>query len=149
MVECLSRDREAAGSSLTSVSPFCPWARHINSSLVLVQPRKTCPYITERLLMGRKESNKQNKYININPLYTNVFFLLGWYNKLGIVCCAYLGVWPRCQVRMLKKYCILFYEDFFTCSNSVDPDEMLQKCGVSSGSSLKKYRFRGFQNTNG
>ena len=30
-------------------------------SLVLVQPRKTRPYITERLLMGRKESNQANK----------------------------------------------------------------------------------------
>ena len=42
MVECLTRDR------------------HINPSLVLVQPRNTCPYISERLLMGRKiKSNKQ------------------------------------------------------------------------------------------
>ena len=31
-----------------------PWARHIYPSLVLVQPRKTRPYITERLLIGRK-----------------------------------------------------------------------------------------------
>ena len=31
------------------------------SSLVLVQPRKTRPYITERLLMGRKESNQINQ----------------------------------------------------------------------------------------
>ena len=30
----------------------------IRPSLVLVQPRKTLPYITERLLMGRKESNQ-------------------------------------------------------------------------------------------
>ena len=30
----------------------------MNPSLVLVQPRKTRPYITERLLMGRKESNQ-------------------------------------------------------------------------------------------
>ena len=30
-------------------------------SLVLVQPRKTRLYITERLLMGRKESNQTNK----------------------------------------------------------------------------------------
>ena len=29
-----------------------------NPSLVLVQPRKTHPYITERLLMGHKESNQ-------------------------------------------------------------------------------------------
>ena len=38
-----------------------PWARHIYPSLVLVQPRKNRPYITERLLMGRKESNQTNK----------------------------------------------------------------------------------------
>ena len=31
---------------------------NINPSLVLVQHRKTRPYITERLLMGRKESNQ-------------------------------------------------------------------------------------------
>ena len=63
MVECLSQDREVAGSSLTSVTALCPWARHIKHSLVLVQPRKTRPYITERLLnkMGCKESNQTNK----------------------------------------------------------------------------------------
>ena len=37
-----------------------PSARHIYPSLVLVQPRKTCPCLTERLLMGRKESNQTN-----------------------------------------------------------------------------------------
>ena len=38
--------------------------KKINPCLVLVQPRKTHPFITERLLMGRKESNKQNNYGN-------------------------------------------------------------------------------------
>ena len=33
-------------------------SKNINPSLVLVQPRKTCPFFTERLLMGRKESNQ-------------------------------------------------------------------------------------------
>ena len=41
---------------------FEPHRRHcvvvLEPSLVLVQPRKTRPYITERLLMGRKESNQ-------------------------------------------------------------------------------------------
>ena len=32
-------------------------SKNINTSLVLVQPRKTRPFITERLLMGHKESN--------------------------------------------------------------------------------------------
>ena len=59
MIGCLTRDRGAAGSSLTGVTALCRRARHINPSLVLVQPRKTHPYITERLLMGRKESNQK------------------------------------------------------------------------------------------
>ena len=33
----------------------------MNPSLALVQPRKTSPYITERLLMGRKESNQAKR----------------------------------------------------------------------------------------
>ena len=33
-------------------------SKNINPSLVLVQPRKTRPFITERLLMGRKETNQ-------------------------------------------------------------------------------------------
>ena len=33
-------------------------SKSINPSLVLVQPRKTRPFITERLLMGHKEPNQ-------------------------------------------------------------------------------------------
>ena len=36
-------------------------SKTIDPSLVLVQPRKTHPFTTERLLMGRKESNQTNK----------------------------------------------------------------------------------------
>ena len=36
-------------------------SKNINPSLVLVQLRKIRPFITERLLMGRKESNQTNK----------------------------------------------------------------------------------------
>ena len=39
-------------------------SKNINPSLVLVQPRKTRPFITVRLLMGRKESNQTNKQTN-------------------------------------------------------------------------------------
>ena len=61
-VECLSRDREAVGTSLTGVTALWSlWARHIYPSLVLVQPRKTRPCLTERLLMGRKELDKKKK----------------------------------------------------------------------------------------
>ena len=40
-------------------------SKNINPSLVLVQPRKTHPFITERLLMGRKESNQINKTMSL------------------------------------------------------------------------------------
>ena len=42
-----------------------PLSKNINPSLVLVQPRKIRHFITERLLMGRKESNQTNKQTNI------------------------------------------------------------------------------------
>ena len=38
-------------------------SKNINPSLVLVQPRKTRTFITERLLMGRKESIKQTNKV--------------------------------------------------------------------------------------
>ena len=60
VVECLTRDRRAVGSSLTGVTALLSLSKNINPSLVLVQPRKTCPFITERVLMGSKriKSNK-------------------------------------------------------------------------------------------
>ena len=53
-------------------------SKNINPSLVLVHSRKTRPFITERLLMGRKESNqtKRNKII-----YTIHFAYLKVYTK--------------------------------------------------------------------
>ena len=56
MEECLTRDPEAAGLSLTGFT-----ALYIYPSFVLVQPRKTHLCLTERLLMGRIESNQINK----------------------------------------------------------------------------------------
>ena len=50
-------------------------SKNINPSLVLVQPRKTRPYITERLLMGRKESNQTNKQTNFNSQQINWRFI--------------------------------------------------------------------------
>ena len=63
VVECLTQDRRAAGSSLTGVIALWSLSKTHLSNLVLFQPRKACPYITERLLMGHKESNQTNKQI--------------------------------------------------------------------------------------
>ena len=68
MVECLTRDRGAEGSSLTSVTALWFLSKTHYHSLVLVQPRKTRPCSTERFLMGRKESN-QIKQTNPHSWY--------------------------------------------------------------------------------
>ena len=74
---------------------------HIYPSLVLVQPRKTRPCLTERLLMGRKESNETNKnqkpfkatkstlnlILNVNYLFSS---LCGESNQYEIVNSQYL-----------------------------------------------------------
>ena len=61
VVECLTRDIGATGSSLTGITLFWSLSKTHLSWLSTGQPRKTRPYITERLLMGRKESNKENR----------------------------------------------------------------------------------------
>ena len=43
VVECLTRDRRAAGSSLTGVTALWSLSKTLYPSLVLVQPRKTRP----------------------------------------------------------------------------------------------------------
>ena len=59
-------------------------SKNINPSLVLVQPRKTRPFITERLLMGRKESNQTNKTKTNNPYIHNLFVYERKENDLAI-----------------------------------------------------------------
>ena len=49
----------------------------IHPLLSEVQPRKTRPCLTERLLMGRKESNQTNKRFNLQLMCTHSCDLLG------------------------------------------------------------------------
>ena len=62
MVDSLTQDGGAAGSNLTGRHCVVSLSKNINPSLVLVHPRKTRPFITERLLMGHKESNQTNMF---------------------------------------------------------------------------------------
>ena len=59
VVECLTRDLEATGSRLTDITALWSLSNtHLFYLIELVQPRKSRPCLTERLLMGRKESNQ-------------------------------------------------------------------------------------------
>ena len=50
-------------------------SKNINPSLVLVPPRQTRPFITERLLMGRKESNQTKT----KQIHGRLFVCLIWF----------------------------------------------------------------------
>ena len=61
-----------------------PLSKNINPSLVLVQPRKTRPFLTERLLMGRKESLRQTNKATVVPTKSDsdVIFCLQLLSKI-------------------------------------------------------------------
>ena len=55
-------------------------SKNIKSSLVMVQPRKTRPFLTDRLLMGGKESNKQKLTLIVWRTSLKIFFqFFLWY----------------------------------------------------------------------
>ena len=62
MVECLTRDRRAAGLSLTDVTVLWSLSK-THLSLLSTGSTQEDPslFLNERLLMGRKESNQTNK----------------------------------------------------------------------------------------
>ena len=85
VVECLTQDRGVAGSSLAGVTVLCPWARHIYPCIVLVQPRKTCPDIAEKLLTGtyRIKSKQTNKKSDQRSLSTFIGQVLRFMDQAG------------------------------------------------------------------
>ena len=75
-------------------------SKNINPSLVLVQPRKTPPYITERLLMGRKESNQAKKN-KTKPTWSGRDLTVGgsvtcFQKKTGCIKCQHDSHWHVC-----------------------------------------------------
>ena len=73
----------AAGSSLTSVTALCPRARHIIPSLVLVQPRKTRPNVTERLLTGNQIKQTKQVYKSDKPVARRPDFVTCENKRIG------------------------------------------------------------------
>ena len=62
VVECLTGDQRGRGFEPQSRRFVVSLSKTYNPSLVLVQSRETRPCITEKLVMGHKESNQTNKY---------------------------------------------------------------------------------------
>ena len=96
---------ETKGPRVRASPESLPWLEQdtFNPSLVLVQPKKIGPFITERLLMGRKESNQTNKnhviahfmYLLgqdtttcLDLLYLSLFFKLTYIYRISIFSCC-------------------------------------------------------------
>ena len=70
VAQCLTRHREAAGSSLNDVTAVWSLIKTHLSWLSTGSTKEDRPCLTERLLMGRKESNQTNNLkFNVYPRF--------------------------------------------------------------------------------
>ena len=60
-------------------------SKNINPSLVLVLPRKTRPFITERLLMGPKKSNQTNQFRPRSDCFLGIHIVCSHENKSVVI----------------------------------------------------------------
>ena len=81
-LSCRVLDSRPRGRGLEPHRRHCvvSLSKNINPSLVLVQPMKTRPFITARLLMGRKESNQtKTKHAQVKGKQVNCYSVV--YNR--------------------------------------------------------------------
>ena len=103
----------------------------IYPSLVLVQPRKTCPCLTERLLMGRRESNQTNKQkLNSNDGKK--------YSRLSYGACRLNALLLNLLIMRIYLPMLTFFQKHFfrntsRVSNSLNPDQDRQNVGPDLG----------------
>ena len=124
---------------------FVSFSKNINPSLVLVQPRKTLPFITERLLMGHTESNQSINHLafGIQPIPQTLGaetgpiqnYLINYFILKAISC-------KSCNIG--SQICILFTCNIPSCKSdriTVDPDQMA--LSVFSGSKVQNRIYPG------
>ena len=114
--ECLTRDLGAAGSSVTAL---CPWARHINPSLVLVQHRKTRPYITTDCWWDVKNQIK----------WTNNWAAIAVISSPHSVGVGTSGVKVFMSGLLLDPFRYFLKSVLIAFANSLEPDQARQNVG--------------------
>ena len=88
--------------------------KNINPSFVLVQPRKTRPFVTERLLMGRKESNQTNKKHSNLTFYTSLLLTL---KTSKFSSCNFI-----LHTSSFKTFSFVLSQSSFVFSQSINPN---------------------------
>ena len=89
VVECLTRDRRAAGSSLIGVTALWSLSKTHLSKPSNGSTKEDPSWLTERLLMGRKESNQTNGIVR----YGQVLYCIVWYCMVWHCMVWYNIVW--------------------------------------------------------
>ena len=79
-------------------------SKNINPSLVLIQPRKIRPFITERLLMGHKESNLTNSLIWVCAVCLGLFSRWRVFKILGLLLYLWRNTLLSCQPLSCQCY---------------------------------------------
>ena len=121
VVECLTQDGEV--ESLTSITALCPWARHINHCLVLVQPRKTRPDIIKNIDWDVKNQIKQT--INLRTVSVN-FTKCKMLNIKPYVCFCTKGrkfenvIWCKFEIPHLTFYSIMTPLKYHVFENNLE-----------------------------
>ena len=93
VVECLTRDRGASGSSLTGVTALWSLSKTHLSLLSTGSTQEVPSRITERLLSGRKESNQTNKTQRFE-CYFCIFIFLSVLSCVTVISKCQLISWP-------------------------------------------------------
>ena len=151
-LRCRVLDSRPRGGGCEPHQRHCyPWTRHINPSLVLFPPRKTLPYITERLLMGRKESNQTNKLYSFPANTYNCGLLTHLLKQFGSLKCKQYGPRSDCSLvgsSLIRVHSVGFCDHFlvhlYMCSrcdnettfyyaNNMVPDQTAPRGAVWSG----------------
>ena len=128
------------------------FSKNINPSLVLVQPRKTCPFITERLLMGRKESNQtkyseQHSVLIQDHIRNSTVFIWVWTyprshiknSTVFIWVCAYLGLYSE-QHSVYQSVCEGSYSEQHSVRQSVSLSWIISQTEQCSTQSYSEHQ---------
>ena len=123
--ECLSRDWGVAGSSLTTVTVLCPWARNNNPCLVLVQPQEL-EVLSLSHLYSLKTKSSQCHYVHNDIMRFSSFSspepkAHGWANSIPVT----LSSFRRPSVNIFKhllwnhwaNWTQISYGDSLGCGN--------------------------------
>ena len=118
VVECLTRDRTSAGSSLISVTTLCPWARHINPT-VRTGTQWTTLFCVYFVMLGLIAQWPSKFNASIHRLIGDIFFVTKciakwaviWWNLLSFEHLHFF-IYPKCTFVRITSFSLLSMNNY-------------------------------------